>query len=240
MTRLFRYPVSRSGDALTELEYEIYLERYHNICHEITAIRTKTAISLGMVGVVFTILVALYANRPDDEVLYALIIGLLGCVCLPILVNYFIIYIHIHLMDMTEYPDKQTLKDFNSDDTNGFYHYSKQTYLKEINIRLKDISDNLSRKYSFYKGTSGVVDILFLAFFGMGGIILINIFLGSPIANWIYLLFLLFLFLFAGCATITIILLLGKWCMDNIFNLRAIGLYIFFLVFNVLLLRIYG
>jgi len=221
MTRLFRYPVSRSGDALTELQYEIYLERYHNICHEITAMRTKTAIIMGIIGVAFTLLAALYVNRPADEELYALIIGLLGCVCLSILVSYFLIYIHIHLMDMTEYPDKQTLKDFNFDDINGFYHYSKQTYLKEINIRLKEISDNLSRKYSFYKGTSGVVDILFFAFFGMGGIILICRFIDLPIADFSFILLLLASLLFSGCFTVIVILLFGlnqkvlKWFMDE-------------------------
>jgi len=124
-------------------------------------------------------------------------------------------------MDMTEYPDKQTLKDFNFDDINGFYHYSKQTYLKEINIRLKEISDNLSRKYSFYKGTSGVVDILFFAFFGMGGIILICRFIDLPIADFSFILLLLASLLFSGCFTVIVILLFGlnqkvlKWFMDE-------------------------
>jgi len=66
MTRLFRYPVSRSGDALTELQYEIYLERYHSICHEITAMRTKTAIIMGIIGVALTIILSLYANSSND------------------------------------------------------------------------------------------------------------------------------------------------------------------------------
>jgi hypothetical protein len=239
--------VPRSKDTLTELEYEIYLERYHNICHEISAIRTKTAILMGIVGVVFTLLVALYANRPADEELYALIIGLLGCVCLPILVNYFIIYIHIHSMDMTEYPDKQTLKDFNSDDINGFYHYSKQTYLKEINIRLKDISDNLSLRYKFYNKISSAVDILFFVFFGMGGIILICRFIDLPIADFSFILLLVALLLFSGCFTTIVILGLGyfeafrKWVVFGSKYHVIIGCILFTLfVWFLTLWRIYG
>jgi len=221
MTRLFRHPVSRSEDALTELEYEIYLERYHNICHEITAIRTKIGILLGIVSVIFTLLVALYVNRPDEEELYALIIGLLGCVCLPILVNYFIIYIHIHSMDMTEYPDKQTLKDFNFDDTNRFHHHSRTVLLKEINNRLKDLSNDLSLKYKFCNKISSAVDILFFVFFGMGGIILICRFIDLPIADFSFILLLLALLLFSGCFTTIVILGLGyfeafrKWFVSG-------------------------
>ncbi len=58
--------VPRSEDTLIELQYEVYLERYHSICHEITAMRTKTAIIMGIIGVVFTIILSFYAKFSND------------------------------------------------------------------------------------------------------------------------------------------------------------------------------
>ena len=241
MTRLFRYPVPRSKDTLTELRYEIYLERYHNISHEITAMRTKTAIIMGIIGVVFTIILSLYANSPNYLAFDPDIIWIFGALFLVLFFNYFLLYFYVHIVDLADYLNKTTLRNLDSGDTKRPDYYSMKTLRSQILSDLNKTFDEYFMKYKFYKGISGVMDIMFILLFGIGGIALINIFLGSPITNWIYVLFMISsLLLLAGCGTITIILLLGKWCMDNIFNLRAIGLYIFFLVLNVLLLRIYG
>jgi len=195
---------------------------------------------MGIIGVVFTIILSLYANSPNYLAFDPDIIWIFGALFLVLFLNYFLLYFYVHIVDLADYLNKTTLRNLDSGDTKRPDYYSMKTLRSQILSDLNKKFDEYFMKYKFYKGISGVMDIMFILLFGIGGIALINIILGSPIANWIYLLFLLFLFLFAGCATITIILLLGKWCMDNIFNLRAIGLYIFFLVFNVLLLRIYG
>ena len=141
---------------------------------------------------------------------------------------------------MADYLNKTTLRNLDLGDTKRPDYYSTKTLRSQILSDLNKKSDEYFMKYKFYKGISGVMDFMFILLFGIGGIALINIILGSPIANWIYLLFLLFLFLLAGCATITMLLLLFgrdqksvKWIMDE-YRFYVIGFYLF--IINSLLL----
>lgn len=200
----------RSEDTLTELRYETYLERYHNICHEITAMRTKTAILMGIVGVVFTIILSIndiFSKIHPDNYEF---VWIFGGIFLLIFVNYFEIYIMVHLIDLTDYLNDNTQTNLKSDDTKTPDRYSTKILQRQILSDLIKISDNLIVEYKFYRGMSSVVDTIFFVLFGIGGIALINTFLGSPINDFVYSLFvLLFLLLLAGCLTSSLVLLGG-------------------------------
>jgi len=200
----------RPEDALTELQYETYLEKYHNISHEITAMRTKTAILLGIIGIIFTIIVTICLFIIDKCGDYDTIIGLFGCMCVVIFFNYFVIYIMTHTINLAEYPDDTILGDLDSDVTNGSNHCSRKSSLEKIIASLKYNTINLIKEYKFFKGTSDAVDIMCFVIFAMGGVALISHFLGYPIHNYVCFL-ILFSLLLAGCLTIPLVLSVGRF-----------------------------
>ncbi|MDV0442744.1 hypothetical protein [Methanorbis rubei] len=165
-----------SEEKHAELSYTVYLEKYHSIYNEINTLRTKTAIILGFLGVIFTLLFTSYYENSskiiDSESLTAsgdnfMLTFLYILILIYVLVGlaYFLIFCHLHLISPIFDPTPQN-KQINDDklDHNGDIDVFDFQNLSEY---LKNMIPDILNTRKFYSVVTGCLDVVFLLCFAM-------------------------------------------------------------------------